>query len=88
MLIFSPQFSNIKSSYKLENQKLTISIDGIEEVFDFSVMPDGILEHVEVEILPINPILSAKKSNGILEIIVIKFYDDDEKMLYEVNHEN
>lgn len=47
-----------------------------EETFDFSQMPDGIMEEIETT-LPINPIVSARRENGVLHVVLLNFIGDN-----------
>lgn len=73
-------------SHKIKDDVLTITINDESEVFDFTGLPNGELDEIEVETLPINPIVSAKKENGELEVTLLRFYNQDEKHLFEVEN--
>lgn len=89
MITHTPQRSDFyKATYDLTDDVLTVSINEVVETFDFSEFPDGIAEEITPELLPINPIVSVAKVNGELNITVIQFYGEDEKVKFEVNHEN
>ena len=47
-----------------------------QDTFDFSDLPDGVLEDVKTT-LSINPIISAKKENGELYVKLLNFIDTD-----------
>lgn len=76
--------------YKIDNDKLVVEIDGIKEEFDFTGFKEGIAEEIEVEYLPINPIVDVKKEGNTVFIKACRFYSFDEKELFEVidNGEN
>ena len=89
MIKYTPQRSDIyRVTYELNECVLKITLNDIEEVFDFTDFPDGIAEEITPELLPINPIVSVARVNGKLNITVIQFYDEAEKSEYEVNHED
>lgn len=50
-------------------------IGEIEDTFDFSQFPDGEIDNIET-ILPVNPILKAKRENGELYLEVLHWYQD------------
>lgn len=77
------QRSDIKMSYSIEGDSITVNINDVYETFDFSNVEDGVLESIDVEALEINPIISAKKTGDIISIDIIKFYGVEEKSLYE-----
>lgn len=72
--------------YEIEDQKITATINGKTDIFDFTGMPNGELqlyddegnELIETE-LDENPIASAKKENGELTVEIIFSIDMDEK---------
>lgn len=72
--------------WKVKDDVLTITINEQTEVFDFTGLPDGVLDKIDIETLPINPIVSAKRVNGELEVTLLRFYNQDEKHLFEVDH--
>lgn len=86
-LIKMPQRADTKAEYTTNNDILTVKIGEAEETFDFTDLPDGEAEEVIAELLPINPIVSVKKENGIIDITVIRFYGKDEKELFEVSED-
>ena len=62
---------------------LTVEMDGVTEIFDFTGFSEGIAEEITSEILPINPIISAEKTGDVVTVAVIRFYCADEKHLFE-----
>lgn len=78
-----PIRSDYRISHIINEDILTVTIDGIEEEFDFTGMPDGVLEDIEVDFLPLNPILNAIKELGVLTIDLCRFYSFEEKYLFE-----
>lgn len=78
--------------YEIEEHKITATINGISDTFDFTDMPDGELqlwddeenELIETKLDEV-PISSAKKENGILfvEIVFsISMEEKDERLLF------
>jgi len=82
-LIETPQRADIKAEYLINNDILTVKINDITETFDFTGLAEGKAEEIIVELLPINPIISAEKIGNIINITVIKFYGQNEKELFE-----
>lgn len=82
-LVLTPQRSDIKVEYKINEDILNVKIDKIEENFDFTGFEEGIAEEIISEALPINPILSAEKIGDTINIKVIRFYTLEEKELFE-----
>ena len=57
------------------------------EVLDLTDLPEGQADSIELEVLPINPVVSIEKTGETIEVTLIRFYDSDEKELFE-NGEN
>lgn len=62
---------------------LTVKIGDMTEIFDFTGLVDGRAEEIITETLPINPIISAEKIGETVNVKVIRFYNADEKELFE-----
>ena len=82
-LIYTPQRADIKAEYTVNNDILTIKIDGTVETFDFTGLEEGTAEEIVTEILPINPIISVEKIGDEINVTVIRFYTFEEKELFE-----
>jgi hypothetical protein len=82
-LNLTPQRSDLKINYIIDNDVLTVIVDEIEEVFDFTDFPEGTAEEIFTDILPINPIIHVEKFGEDINVEAIKFYSLDEKHLYE-----
>lgn len=76
MVFFSPCRSDEKIEYQFNGEKIIATFDGQTEEFDFSDMPDGVLESVESD-LPVNPIIEAKRENGELSVVLLNFIKED-----------
>lgn len=75
-ILFSPQRDDRRINYMFGSDVITAEIDGQTDVFDFSQMPDG--EAVSIETtLPVNPIISARRVNGVLEVVLLNFVGPD-----------
>ena len=86
-IIETPQYSSYKYTYKIEGDVLTLTMNEETEVIDLTGLEDGKAESIELEVLPINPVLSIEKTDEVIEVTLIRFYDSDEKELFE-NGEN
>lgn len=75
-VLFCPQRSDRRIEYAFGNDTITAEIDGLVDTFDFSQMPDGEATHIKTT-LPVNPIISAKRVNGILEIVLLNWLGHD-----------
>lgn len=84
-IIETPQFrSKSKISYEVKDDVLIVQMNGITEEFDFTGLPDGLAEGVYPEKLDINPIVSAEKIGDELTIVLIRFYDEIERGVFEI----
>ena len=82
-IIETPQYAPFKYTYEIEGDVLTLTMDKETEVLDLTDLEDGKAESIELEVLPINPIVSIEKAGEVIEVTLIRFYDDDEKELFE-----
>lgn len=91
LLIPQVRYRN-KIWYEIEHQKITATINGVTDTFDFTSMPNGALvtyddygnELIETS-LETNPISRAVKENGILYIDLLFSIDadeDDDRLLF------
>jgi len=83
-IMYTPQRADYKAEYTTKDDVLIVTIDGVEEFFDFTDIPEGAAEEIVVEELPVNPIVSVEKTDDVVGITVVQFYGEDEKALYEV----
>jgi hypothetical protein len=72
----SPQRSDNVVEYDFGNDKITVTVNNESDTFDFSGFTDGIAENIETS-LPVNPIISAEKKEGILHLELINFIGAD-----------
>ncbi len=82
-IIETPQRADFKAEFTTNNDILTIKINDVTEMFDFTGLSEGIAEEIIVETLPVNPIISAEKIGDTVNIKVIRFYTFEEKELFE-----
>lgn len=75
-VLLSPQRADRKINYTFGNDVITATIDGQTDTFDFSEMPDGMATNIETT-LPINPILSARRVGGVLEVVLLNWIGPD-----------
>ena len=86
-IIETPQYATFKYAYEIKDNVLTLSMNEETEVLDLTELEEGQAEFIELEVLPINPVVSIEKMGEVIEVTLIRFYDDDEKELFE-NGEN
>lgn len=75
-VLFSPQLNSEKIKYTFEGEKITAIYNEEIDVFDFSGLPDGRAENIETT-LPINPVVSAERKNGVLYVKLLNFIDEN-----------
>lgn len=83
-IFLSPIVGEEKITYTFEGETITAEYQGVVDEFDFEGLPDGVMktyddlgnEVVKTD-LPLNPILSAEKKEGILEVVLLNFIDTD-----------
>lgn len=92
-IYLGPQINdNERMFYKFDGEKVTVSAGNITDTFDFTGLPDGVLEMQNKETgeeliktnLPINPITSAKKVDGVLYLELLNWIPSDapEEMMF------
>ena len=86
-IIETPQYAPFKYIYEIKGDVLTLTMNDETEVFDLTELEDGKAESIELEVLPINPVVSIEKTGEVIEVTLIRFYDEAEKRLFE-NGEN
>lgn len=93
-ILLSPQVrDNNKIWYDIEDNKITATINGISDTFDFTDLPDGELKIIDdftgeflIETtLPEIPIISAEKTDGELTVEIlfsIDMWEQDDRLLF------
>ena len=77
---YSPcvSFDGKRFTYVFDGEKIEVAFDGVSEIFDFEGFPDGEMDSSLVEtVLKHNPIISAKKVDGILSVELLNFISED-----------
>ncbi len=75
---FSPQRNDNRIEYGFSGEVITATIGEKTDTFNFSVVPDGqaVVYNIETT-LPINPIVSAKRTDGMLSVELLNFIGAD-----------
>ena len=60
-------------SYRAEGDVLHATVNGVEDSFDFTGMPDGSASDFEIALEP-NPLIQATKTDGELTITLLGWY--------------
>lgn len=86
-ILFIPQEIKGELSYAFQGEKIIATMNGITDEFDFSDLPDGELqlsEFVDGNHIPRmettleeNPILFAKRENGVLWVELLNFISEN-----------
>lgn len=77
-VLYVPQIVDDKIDYAFEGDKITITYKGKEDVFDFTDMPDGILEEYETTLdVDPRPIISARRENGEMYVELLTFIPEN-----------
>lgn len=78
---FSPQRADNQIEYSFCGETVTARIGEAENTFDFSALPDGELNKEDDEsietTLPVCPVISAKRINGILHLELLNWLGPD-----------
>ena len=82
-IIESPQYSSWKYTYEIKGDILTLTMNEETEVLDLTELEEGRAESIELEVLPVNPIVSIEITGEVIEVTLIRFYDSDEKEVFE-----
>ncbi|WP_346207609.1 hypothetical protein NSS91_16010 [Caldifermentibacillus hisashii] len=75
-VLFSPVVCDKKIDYEFNKEVITAIYEGETDTFDFTGMPDGVLKEVDT-VLTVNPIIEARKENGVLSVILTNFISKD-----------
>ncbi|WP_110641100.1 hypothetical protein [Salinicola sp. CPA57] len=69
-----PQCGDNDVSFSALGQVLTVIVNGSVETFDFTSAGDGTFNGFESDVLPSMPLLSATKTDGVIEVLAIGCY--------------
>jgi hypothetical protein len=72
-IIFSPQRADFQTIIVVDGDKLTVTVDGQTDVFDFTGMPNGKAGAISSD-LTYNPVISAERVDGELIVNMINWY--------------
>lgn len=74
-IYLSPFHSRGAIHYSFEQDKIHVEMDSIKDTFDFTDVPNGALKVESVKTkLPINPVLSAERIDGVLYVKLMNYY--------------
>jgi hypothetical protein len=69
-ILYSPIRADFEITYTFANDSITATIAGQSDTFDFSAIPNGILNEI-ITTLPHNPIISAERKEGVLSVVLL-----------------
>ena len=79
-ILMSPQvmLEDQRFDFVFSGESITATFDGETDTFDFSGLPDGEVDFSKIETtLPINPILIARRVDGVLSVELLNFISED-----------
>lgn len=84
-IFLSPQQAEISNfKYTFEDDLVIVEKDGVKDEFDFTGLPDGVFEKFDKEgnlivdtLLGENPIIKAKKKNGVLYLTLLNIIGEN-----------
>lgn len=80
-VLYSPQImaeENQEIIYEFGNDMITVTIGDEIDIFDFSGLPDGIIDRIsDIETtLPVNPIQRVERIDGVLYVTLLKWFPE------------
>lgn len=85
MLIgFTPCRCDHRALYSFTGEAITVDVEGAQETYDFTAMPDGKAEAIEAGSLPFRCLLDAERRDGQLTVTLLLThgYDAPEEVRY------
>lgn len=84
-ILFSPQVNDKRIIYEFDGEIIRAEIGEHKDAFDFTGVPNGRLQIVDPESgdfllennLPVNPIISAEKKDGVLYVELLNWISED-----------
>ena len=79
-ILMSPQvtFEDKRFDFVFSGESISATFDGETDAFDFSELPDGEVDFSMIETtLPYNPILIARRVDGVLSVELLNFISED-----------
>ena len=79
-ILMSPQvmLEDQRFDFVFSGESISATFDGETDTFDFSGLPDGEVDFSKIETtLPINPILIARRVDGVMSVELLNFISED-----------
>jgi len=66
-----PQRTDAVVDYAFDDERIVVTVGGMVEEYDFSPMPEGVLEHLPDSVLPVRVLLGAERRGGELYVTLL-----------------
>lgn len=77
LILYSPVRNDKEILYVFEGETITAELNGVTDLFDFSVLGEGdTIINVETT-LDINPIIHATREDGVLKVELVYYHGRD-----------
>ena len=70
-IAYIPQRTNLDVTYVFDGERITATLGGVSDTFDFSGLPDGEAADI-ISVLDPCPVLSARRVNGELRVTLLR----------------
>ena len=70
-ITYSPQRSDRSITYTFDGDRITATLDGVTDTFDFSDLPDGEAASIQSVLDPC-PVLAARRVDGELHVTLLR----------------
>src|SRR5690606_18844279 len=70
-IIYAPQRADHAISYTFDGERITATVDGVTDVFDFANLPDGEAGEITSTLNPC-PVLAARRVDGELHVTLLR----------------
>lgn len=83
-VFYSPQISVNKIDYVITGEVISATYKGVTDTFDFTDMPNGVIEVTKDNLTPIEteleviPIIRVERVDGILSVMLVNTIDETE----------
>lgn len=76
---YSPQYNpGEEISYAFAGETVTVTVGDATDTFDLSGLPEGGGIDATETTLPVNPIIGATRTGGVVELVLLRWYGDDD----------
>lgn len=68
---YVPQRTDVDISYTIDGERITATVDGVTDVFDFANLPNGEASEILSVLVPC-PVLAARRVDGELHVTLLR----------------